>query len=90
MGKRGRTGLGRREGQEYPRIWKYPVGGGERTVYGTGNKRLEPRAVGDKSHQGEGGRVKHLRAWDHIPGPFLFPQPATCPNLEPSSTSSDM
>lgn len=63
---------------------------GEKTVYRTGNKGLGPKTMDNKTHQGEGEPAEHLRAWDHIGvlGLYFFPQPATCPNPEPSSTSS--
>ena len=54
----GKRGLGRKEGEEYLRDQKEPVGGrGERkAVCGTGSKALDP--LDDKTHQGRGDLLR--------------------------------
>lgn len=56
LGKRGKRGRGRKEGKSMPGIrsslWETR---GEKTVYRTGSKGLEPKTVANKIHQGEEG-----------------------------------
>lgn len=74
-GEKGRRGIGRKEREEYPR---------KRNGLWEVEKR---RNSIWNTEQGAGAKDSGSFG---VLGPFFFPQPATCPNQELSSTSSDM